>query len=115
MCTPPRTLLKGCSGLVKWGVRAVTGQRDCARGGSSVAEALGGTRTNGYLGAPVVVTIAAIAADVVKGPVLFLEIRVALAAVRVREKEEGERWARGGKAAAGRVRARTKLCALLSF
>ena len=115
MCTPPRTLVKGCSRLVKWGVSAVAGQRDCSRSGYTVAEALGGTRTNGYLGAPVVVAIATIAADVVKGSVLFLEIHVALAAVRVREKEEGERWVRGGKVAAGRVRARTKLWALLSF
>ena len=46
---------------------------------------------------------AAIVANATEAPVLFLKISVALAAVEVWKKEEGERGVRDCKAAAGQV------------
>ena len=52
---------------------------------------------------PVALANAAIAADAVEAPVLFLTISITLAAVEVWKKEEGKRGVRDRKAAAGRV------------
>ena len=56
---------------------------------------------------PVALANAAIAADAIEAPVLFLKISITLAAVEVWKKEEGKRGVRDRKAAVRQVRART--------
>ena len=69
---PGAALVKGDVGLVEVGAGTGAGQQDRPCGGALTNEALNGTRAD-----------AAVAADAVECPVLFLKILISLAAVEV--------------------------------